>query len=119
MLAQLHFFCNNTNKINNFNNDTDEFDGMMNRMINLFWSTVWKIVYIFDSILARVVLKFDASNAPNNHKANVECVIMTVSHKVRCNIVLKQVRLSHWGRDKWPPFSRRHFQMHFFNRNMY
>ena len=19
----------------------------------------------------------------------------------------------HWGRDKWPPFSRRHFQMHF------
>ena len=21
--------------------------------------------------------------------------------------------LTHWGRDKWPPFSRRHFQMHF------
>ena len=21
--------------------------------------------------------------------------------------------LTHWGRDKWTPFSRRHFQMHF------
>ena len=21
--------------------------------------------------------------------------------------------LTHWGQDKWPPFSRRHFQMHF------
>ena len=21
--------------------------------------------------------------------------------------------LTHWGRDKWPPFSRQHFQMHF------
>ena len=23
------------------------------------------------------------------------------------------VKLTHWGRHKWPPFSRRHFQMHF------
>ena len=23
------------------------------------------------------------------------------------------VRLTHWGREKWTPFSRRHFQMHF------
>ena len=23
------------------------------------------------------------------------------------------ISLTHWGRDKWPPFSRRHFQMHF------
>ena len=26
---------------------------------------------------------------------------------------------THWGRDKWTPFSRRHFQMHFFLMKMY
>ena len=27
--------------------------------------------------------------------------------------------LTHWGRDKWTPFHRRHFQMHFFNENVW
>ena len=25
----------------------------------------------------------------------------------------RTVTLTHWGREKWPPFHRRHFQMHF------
>ena len=27
--------------------------------------------------------------------------------------LMRSNHLTHWGRDKWPPFSRRHFQMHF------
>ena len=27
--------------------------------------------------------------------------------------------LTHWGRDKWPPFSRRHFQSIFLNENVW
>ena len=28
-------------------------------------------------------------------------------------------RITHSGREKWPPFSRRYFQMHFFNENVW
>ena len=27
--------------------------------------------------------------------------------------IFNNPHLTHWGRDKWPPFSRRHLQMHF------
>ena len=30
-----------------------------------------------------------------------------------------QSYITHRGRDKWPPFSRRHFQMHFLNENVW
>ena len=29
------------------------------------------------------------------------------------HIIICRRRLTHWGRDKWTPFRRRHFQMHF------
>ena len=28
-------------------------------------------------------------------------------------LVLQAITITHWGRDKWPPLFRRHFQMHF------
>ena len=29
------------------------------------------------------------------------------------------IKTPHWGRDKWPPFSKRHFQMPFLNENVW
>ena len=39
-------------------------------------------------------------------------VAKCVLHTGSC-ILIAFWNLTHWGRDKWPPFSRRHFQMHF------
>ena len=34
-------------------------------------------------------------------------------HRRDCLVLHDSTFLTHWGRDKWPPFSRRHLQMHF------
>ena len=37
-----------------------------------------------------------------------------------CALILyKPHELAHWGRDKWTPFRRRHFQVHFWNENVW
>ena len=38
---------------------------------------------------------------------------VTIYWIVKMNACLGNAMLTHWGRDQWPPFSRRHFQMHF------
>ena len=40
-------------------------------------------------------------------------VILRVQFSSSLYYYLGHLLLIHWGRDKWPPFSRRHFQMHF------
>ena len=44
-------------------------------------------------------------------------------HLCKCHLYacfdVYNIILSHWGWDKWPPFSRRHFQMHFLNENVW
>ena len=37
-----------------------------------------------------------------------------------CALILYKLHeLAHWGRDKWTPFRRRHFQVHFWNENVW
>ena len=46
----------------------------------------------------------------------VQILIYVLSQSLQCCMlyhVILDDGLTHWGRDKWPPFSRRHFQMHF------
>ena len=46
-----------------------------------------------------------------NISCSTSCALFSVCVCVCvCLVILK---LTDWGRDKWPPFSRRHFQMHF------
>ena len=39
--------------------------------------------------------------------------LLWIEHVILSRLFRIRVQLSHWGQDKWTPFRRRHFQMHF------
>ena len=47
----------------------------------------------------------------NNHQSFSHISIQNFLRHSSIN--LPYISLTHWGQEKWPPFSRRHFQMHF------
>ena len=87
-----------------------------------YWSlTHWGLVTPYGdkrsgSTLAQVMAQ--CLTAPSNYLKQCWLIIS----KVLClsfirghyhEKIWRHQSLTHWGRDKWPTFSRRHFQMHF------
>ena len=64
---------------------------------------------IFYNLERDLLARFEFGSTKQSCQTHLLCCVSWHNNQVLglCNVVL-----THWGRDKWPPFSR-HFQMHF------
>ena len=85
--------------------------------------TAWTANNIFKHISLNgnyfIVTKMSAqlvANGPIDNKTALLQIMTTESMCITKTLFCKNnpgFHLTHWGRDKWTPFGRRHFQMHF------